>query len=512
MRVVVNPNEKKDITFSEERLDNLRVNLGLSSNKMKSIANFLRSNVGRKSVPVDYKKHMSEKSKLLQDIYKKDKYFFDCDDAKKEERPVVYANAEELFDAVIMERKLEGNVCVKAMADGGRGFFKISLSIFQENSDGDDFNYDDLTIHDKNQRSLYSEGGSASKKAKLMSVKRVILLCIVPKIKETYENVKLLFDITKINNIPFKFVSDFKLMLIINGQQTASAMFPCPYCFVSLNDLKENKTSGQEDVLYNQCSSNADNFESNVIKLKSYGDLRNDYEQFNLAGGNKKNSKEFHSTINLPLFTESDDITVLEKCVIPELHVLMGFVNHLFWKGLVPLLGKDKALIWPKKLKLISKNYHGDCFEGNACRKLLKEAHKLNDPEIYETVGYLKIIPFTNAFVIMNKVVDCSFTSGKVGPELNVHLDKLNKALIALHEIEDISVTLKIHVLKTHIMECLQFIKHNDGLGYWSEQSGESLHREFSQTWERYKINTIEDELYLEKLFTAVVEFSSLNA
>jgi len=485
------------------------VNLGLSSNKMKNIANFLRSNVGRKSVPADYSKHMSGQSKILQNIYKKGKYSFDCDDRKKEERPVVYTDAEELFDAVVTERKFQGNVCVKAMADGGGGFFKISLSIFQENCDYDDD--DDSTIQNRNRRCLYFEGGSASKKAKLMSVKRVVLLCIVPKIKETYENVKLLFEITKINNIPFKFVSDFKLLLIINGQQTASAMFPCPYCFISLDDLRENKTPTQEDVSSSHCSSDANNLKTNVTRLKTFGDLRNDFEQFDLSGRNKKNSKEFHSTINSPLFTESDDTTVLEKCVIPELHVLMGLVNHLFWKGLVPLLGKEKALIWPKKLKLISKNYHGDCFEGNACRKLLKEAHKLKDPEIYEKVGYLKIIPFFNAFVIMNKVVDCSFTSGKVGPELDIHLNELNEALDALHEIEDVSITLKIHVLKTHIKECLQFIEHNNGLGYWSEQSGESLHREFSQTWERYKINTIEDELYLERLFRAVVEFSSLN-
>ena len=75
---------------------------------------------------------------------------------------------------------------------------------------------------------------------------------------------------------------------------------------------------------------------------------------------------------------------VLQKCVIPELHGLQGFVNHLFWKGLVPLLGKEKALMWPKKLNLFSKNYHGDAFERNACRKLLKNADMLEDRDIYK--------------------------------------------------------------------------------------------------------------------------------
>ena len=129
-----------------------------------------------------------------------------------------------------------------------------------------------------------------------------------------------------------------------------------------------------------------------------------------------KKSRECHSTINLPIFTEEDDVYVLQKCVIPELHVLQGFVNHLFWREIVTLVGREKALLWPKKLYLISKNYHGAAFEGNACRTLLKEADKLENQEIYETVGVFKIIPFVNAYKAMNKSVNCCFTSGKGTP------------------------------------------------------------------------------------------------
>lgn len=73
-------------------------------------------------------------------------------------------------------------------------------------------------------------------------------------------------------------------------------------------------------------------------------------------------------------------------------------MNHLFWNGLVPLLTLVKALLWPEKWKLIAKNYHGDFFEGNACGQLLKEANKLEDPEIYKDVDlyiklYLTLLP-----------------------------------------------------------------------------------------------------------------------
>lgn len=140
-----------------------------------------------------------------------------------------------------------------------------------------------LTIFNKpaspeiNRRSLYSEGGTCAKKAKLTSVKRLILLAVVPDVKESYENVQALFNLTNVNCIPFKLLSDFKLLLIVNGQQTATSMYPCPYCFISLKELKENEeddsTDSEQDDESNAGSkclkaSNA------CLRLKTYGDLK----------------------------------------------------------------------------------------------------------------------------------------------------------------------------------------------------------------------------------------------
>jgi hypothetical protein len=36
-----------------------------------------------------------------------------------------------------------------------------------------------------------------------------------------------------------------------------------------------------------------------------------------------------------------------EKVIIPELHIIQGFVNHLFWDGIVPLLGRENSMKWP---------------------------------------------------------------------------------------------------------------------------------------------------------------------
>ena len=71
------------------------------------------------------------------------------------------------------------------MMDGGQNFVKICLTIFNKPASPE-----------INRRSLYSEGGTCAKTAKLISVKRLILLGVVPDVKESYENVHSLFNLT----------------------------------------------------------------------------------------------------------------------------------------------------------------------------------------------------------------------------------------------------------------------------------------------------------------------------
>lgn len=113
---------------------------------------------------------------------------------------------------------------------------------------------------------------------------------------------------------------------------------------------------------------------------KTYGDIRQSYDKFCLIGKNRKVAKEY-----LKISHEEDNVYVIEKCVIPELHVLQVVAKNLFWIGIVPLL--VRALIWPKKLKLVANIYHGNIFKGNACRLLLKESDKLLNPEVLGKCG-----------------------------------------------------------------------------------------------------------------------------
>lgn len=508
----------KPVTFSAEELNNYQNESGHSGKQMKNIITFIRSTAGRKSIPPDYFKQVSQRAKTLENVYRSDTLEFDVENnaanqkkaiggqknskqkrtvAKKitlkQRRPVVWANAEEILNTVIDKRGLIGNYLVKVMADGGQGFFKIGMTIIPED-------YISESIADSDE-----DHSSAKKRKvdKVTSVHKLIMLAIVPAIKETYDNVKTLFDLVKINDIPFKFVSDLKLVLIVNGQQTATSSFPCPYCFVKLDSLKS-----RVDIDINvSCEDEEDiPISDELLYNKTYGDLRKDYEEFVSLGNDLKLASRARSTIHAPLFDEDDNVTILQKCVIPELHILQGFVNHLFWKGLVPLLGEEKALLWPRKLHLISKNYHGAAFEGNACRKLLKGADMLLTSEITDHVGgSLVVLPFIAAFKAMDKIVHSCFRVTRVQSNLNQHIGDLRTALLAIH----VSESLKIHIALKHIEESLEFLNEGEGFGLWSEQAGESMHREFLKFWNRRKTNNLNDPGYLERFKAAVVDFSS---
>ena len=91
-----------------------------------------------------------------------------------------------------------------------------------------------------------------------------------------------------------------------------------------------------------------------------------------------------------------------------------------------------------------------------------------------------------------------------VGPNLSKHIEELKSAFKST----GLSETLKSHVALNHIEHSLFFLGCS-GLGLWSEQAGESIHREFLKFWSRYQINTIDDSSYGERLHRAVVDFSS---
>ena len=65
---------------------------------------------------------------------------------------------------------------------------------------------------------------------------------------------------------------------------------------------------------------------------------------------------------------------------------------------------------------------------------------------------------------------------------------------VAYTNIPNITKPLKVHVLLAHCKEFIVTYGKGKGLGFFSEQTGESIHQKFKPIFERYKIKNIDSE------------------
>ena len=125
----------------------------------------------------------------------------------------------------------------------------------------------------------------------------------------------------------------------------------------------------------------------------------------------------------------------MDKVPLPELHLLLGVMNHLFWDkgGLNDLVGREKAMSWPIKCNVVSVGYHGEVFEGPACRKLLRSSDFLQSAEFLQDLeNPLAIVPLSSAFLAFDKLVHSCFGANQIQEDLDKLLDNFIKSYKAL--------------------------------------------------------------------------------
>ena len=234
----------------------------------------------------------------------------------------------------------------------------------------------------------------------------------------------------------------------------------------------DEDVSEVDDIVLNE--RNCPDINTKCGSLRTYGDIRADYARFVQLGGKKENAKICRSTINPPLFeSQPDDIPAIEKCPLPELHLLQCFVNLLFWDSLVKDFGREKALEWPKALNLVSKSYHGDVLEVNTCHKLLKNPDAMTE---INDVPYIKLLPYICACKAMDKLVQNAF-GNKLQGDVSTSTQELVRVMIGVN----LSETLKFHCIVNHIGQCLEFL-NGKGLG---QSNQERASTEFSKRFGR---------------------------
>ena len=179
----------------------------------------------------------------------------------------------------------------------------------------------------------------------------------------------------------------------------------------------------------------------------------------------------------------------------PELHLMLCPVNQLY---------DELNNVWPRSEEWLKScfikrsEYHGGSFEGNECRKLLKNIESLKQ------LCPPKYTPFVDMFSSFNDVITSCY-----GSELHASYKRNIQTFQRNYLKLEISVTPKVHAVFFHVQEFCELTKM--GLGPWSEQTSESHHHKFTKCWEKYITKDTEHPQYGKHLLQAVQLFNSLN-
>ena len=143
----------------------------------------------------------------------------------------------------------------------------------------------------------------------------------------------------------------------------------------------------------------------------------------------------------------------------PELHLLIGPVNTLY---------KELCIIWTpckeriKRLLIKREKYHGGSFNGNDCRKLLKNIDILKG---IATSPSTEVKGFIDAFMAFDEVVT-------LRQRPFCELLRKNKP--------------KVHAIFFHVSEFCNLKKM--GLSPWKEQTSESAQHDFKNVWQCFNV------------------------
>ena len=454
---------KKEL-FSVESCLGLQQDLGLSNTKTKILLQGIRSGSGSRQIVESkaYKK-IQEKNHCLDGYFEMRMLNYRFEDKEKKiskhvEIPtVVCSDLPSLIDEVLRERQRDNDsVLVKISIDGGGGFLKICSSVFDINDP------------------IPKVSGGLTKRFLESGVKKVFIIGLAPGVSEDYVNVKRLWMNSGIEQLrrDYTIATDLKLCNVLLGLMSHSSCHPCAWCDTDKDNLHK------------------------VGKQRTISGLMNMFWDFFDSRKQKKDAKNFGNVVHLPIIC--DDIEnhapVISLIPPPELHLLIGPVNKLYY-SLENEWPESEA--WLKSCNVKKEEYHGGQFVGNDSRKLLKNVHKLealNPPTSIEK--------FISAFNSFNAVVEACY-----GMDLHPDFERRIAVFVMDYLKLGISVTPKVHAVFFHVAEfCLMT---GQGLGPWSEQTGESVHHDFNQTWKNYKVNDVEREIYGENLLKAVAAYNS---
>ena len=125
----------------------------------------------------------------------------------------------------------------------------------------------------------------------------------------------------------------------------------------------------------------------------------------------------------------------------------------------------------------------------------------LNKTDIIRSSRNIGCLKYVQCFQDFNDVVKTCFSS-KLDPTFESCIDKFHKSFLVLN----ISITPKVHAVIFHVTYFCK--RHQRRLGYYSEQSRESVHADLKQTLREYNVKT-DNKNFSENTLKAMQDYNS---
>ena len=317
---------------------------------------------------------------------------------------------------------------------------------------------------------------AAGTEAKLSSVKRLMLVALVPGVSESYSTMASIFSkLPSLSGLDYSLTVDMKMALFLLGKMSAASTHPCLYC-----------------------SAKAPFLVVDAGELFTVDDLKELNDMFMASGLPRDQAKKFGNCANKPILAVVGNKLVILLLNIPSLHILIGIIgkfhNHIAQlEGPVTKKFADKFLAEAQITTTKKRGGAQDTqkspkkelasFEGNQSRKYLKRIGKMEDllSQDNTLADYTKdqISLCITALKTFDKVViSCfgqtlDFTNGD-------YKDLIKDFSRQYRAIDNFSVTVKMHCLEVHVEQFLDLKGDGvKGLGFWSEQSYEAVHHHY---------------------------------
>ena len=343
-----------------------------------------------------------------------------------------------------------------------------------------------VELREKGKRFKYSEGAVPSK-SKLSGVKKTLLIGVLPFTQENYTNVRLILSQMKLGNLKPTYSCDLKMDLYLIGRDHGACRHNC--------------------VFGDGCTP----WTRQPCNLITVGEAKMWHQRYMEAGG-EGTGKEYQNMVHEILLQYPDDVYIIDIINFPELHVMMGVTERLL--DYIKAASTDK---WVEDVIVamnVTKTYHGGKagLNGNACKKILENASTfiVKRKGLDDTCNKDRIAAAAKTMSLFNAVVDSSFSNFVE----EGWVDAIAKFCTSYRALDGITYPPKYHLVESHLEQFLRrrWAQNSDyegyGLGYWSEQQFEAVHKQFTDSWSRFKLGK-DHEQYGEALLTCVMSYNA---